>query len=360
MPSCSNDDLTEPSPSEVAPSEDSPIQGLYILNEGNMGSNRASLDYFDYTTGIFTKNIYEKANPNVVGSLGDVGNDVQIYGSKMYAVINVSNYIEVMDAKTARHIGEIRIPNCRYIVFDKGYAYVSSYAGPVSIDPNAPPGYIAKIDTTNLQIVGKEVVGYQPDEMTVTNNKLYIANSGGYRVPNYDTTVSVIDLNIFKEIKKINVAINLWRVRKDKNNKLWVTSRGDYTPQNPPKIYLLNPDTDTVEKELNVPVSDMDFIDNKMYYYGYAWTSQGATSSYGIIDIDTQEVISNQFIKNGAEANITIPYAIKINPVNGDIFVADAKDYVSPGKLFCFDKNGNLKWNATTGDIPGHMTFLWK
>jgi DNA-binding beta-propeller fold protein YncE len=264
-----------------------------------------------------------------------------------------------MDPKTAVHIGSFQILNCRYITFDKGFAYVSSYAGPVSIDPNAPPGYVAKVDTATLRIVAKEIVGYQPDEMVVANNKLYVANSGGYRSPDYDTTVSVIDLNTFKEIKKIHVAINLWKIRKDKNNKIWVTSRGDYKQQ-PPRTFIINPDTDTVEKEVNAVVSDMSFIDNKMYYYGYAWTSQGATSSYGVIDVDTQEIISKQFIKNGAEKNIAIPYGITINPVNGDIFIADATNYVTSGKLFCFDKNGYLKWTTYTGDIPGHFTFLWK
>ena len=30
----------------------------FLLNEGNMGSNKSTLDYFDYQTGIYTKNIY--------------------------------------------------------------------------------------------------------------------------------------------------------------------------------------------------------------------------------------------------------------------------------------------------------------
>ena len=28
------------------------IKGFFLLNEGNMGSNKASLDYYDYETGI--------------------------------------------------------------------------------------------------------------------------------------------------------------------------------------------------------------------------------------------------------------------------------------------------------------------
>ena len=42
------------------------IKGFFLLNEGNMGSNKASLDYYDYETGIYHVNIYAERNPGVV------------------------------------------------------------------------------------------------------------------------------------------------------------------------------------------------------------------------------------------------------------------------------------------------------
>lgn len=149
------------------------IKGFFLLNEGNMGNNKATLDYFDYETGVYTKNIYAERNPGVVKELGDVGNDLQIYGSRLYAVINCSNFVEVMDVNTAKHIGVFSIPNCRYIAFKGKYAYVSSYAGPVvESDPNYRLGYIAKVDTATLEIIGTCDVGYQPEEMVVAGDKL--------------------------------------------------------------------------------------------------------------------------------------------------------------------------------------------
>ncbi len=44
------------------------IKGFFLLNEGNMGNNKATLDYFDYETGVYTKNIYAERNPGVVKS----------------------------------------------------------------------------------------------------------------------------------------------------------------------------------------------------------------------------------------------------------------------------------------------------
>ena len=84
---------------------------------------KATLDFFDYTTGTYHRNIYAEANPNVIKELGDVGNDIKIYGSKMYAVINVSNIIEVLDAKTTKRIKTIPLQNCRYVTFKDGKVY---------------------------------------------------------------------------------------------------------------------------------------------------------------------------------------------------------------------------------------------
>lgn len=342
--------------SGVQEPENSSIKGLYVLNEGNMGSNKASLDFFDYTTGVFTKNYYNAQNPTVVNSLGDVGNDVKVYRDKAYAVINLSNYVEVMDAQTAKHIGEIPVTNCRYINFHKDYAYITSYGGAVGVSQD---GYVVKVDTRTLEIVGKVFVGKQPDELEVVGDKLYVANSGGYSWPNYDNTVSVIDLNTFTEIKKITVAINLNKIKKDDTGKLWVTSRGNYSDV-PPKIFVIDSETDQVIKELDAPVTDFSIVENRLYYYSYVYSSYGNTSGYGILNTDTFETISDNFITDGTDSEIVIPYAIIVNPESGDVFVGDAKDYVSSGELFCYTKYGKLKWRVSTGDIPGHLAFLYK
>ena len=151
---------------------DSPVAGFYLLNEGNMGSNKCTLDFYDYSTGVYWRNIYAEMNPGVVKELGDVGNDIKVYGSKVYAVINCSHKVEVLDALTGIRIGQIDIPNCRYIQFHNGKAYVSSYVGPVQINPKAPKGMVYEIDTESLAVTRTVTVGYQPEEMAIIDGYL--------------------------------------------------------------------------------------------------------------------------------------------------------------------------------------------
>lgn len=340
------------------PTELKEVSGFYLLNEGNMGMNRARIDYFDYSTGIYHSNIFANRNPNIVKELGDVGNDIKIYGSKLYAVINCSNFIEVMDVKTAKHIARISVPNCRYMAFHEGKAYVSSYAGKVEINPNAEIGFVAEIDTTTLQLTRKAVVGYQPEEMVIHGEKLYVANSGGYRVPNYDCTVSVVDLNTFKEIKKIDVGINLHRMQKDKNGDIYVSSRGDYY-NIPPNLYVVDTKTDKVKQKLDIPVGGMCMSGDALYYYSVSFsylTGQNEVT-YGILDTRTKEIESDNIITDGTDKQIVIPYGLAVNPETKEIFITDAQNYVVSGYLYCFTPEGKFKWRIMTGNIPAHIVF---
>lgn len=331
------------------------IRGFFVLNEGNMGSNKASLDYFDYETGKYTKNIFPERNPGVVRELGDVGNDLQIHGDRLYAVINCSHFVEVMDVRTARHIGVVSIPNCRYIVFKDGYAYVSSYAGPVQVDPASRLGYVAKVDLATLQVVDECTVGYQPEEMVIAGDKLYVANSGGYRVPDYDRTVSVVDLGSFTEVKKIDIAPNLHRMELDQWGQIWVSSRGDRKSV-PSRLYVIDSSADEVTRSLDLPVGNITRHGDRLYV-GYMEDKNPGSASYAVVDVKTREVVERNFIRDGTQSNIAQPYGVAVNPATGAIIVTDAKDYVTPGRLHCYTPDGHLDWSATTGDIPAHIAF---
>ena len=333
------------------------VLGFYLLNEGNMGSNKATLDYYDFSTAIYTRNIYSYMNPSVPLSLGDVGNDLQIYGNRMYAVINVSNKVEVMTADSAIRIGQIDIPNCRYICFDGRYGYVTSYAGPVQVSKeHAQIGYVARFDTATLEITDTCYVGYQPDGMAVANGKLYVANSGGYMVPDYEHTLSVIDLSTFREEKRIDVAINLQYVKKDPYGFLWVSSRGDYYDEHS-RIYCVDPGSDMVINDIDMPVSNFTIAGDSLYFFGEAfnWETLENEMTYGIIDVKTREVVTENFIADSL--SLQKPYGIAVHPETRDIYITDAKDYVTPGQLYCLSKEGKLKWEVRTGDIPGHVAF---
>ena len=345
------------------------IIGMYLLNEGNMGSNKSSLDYLDLSdsTAHYYRNIYSQRNPSTVMSLGDVGNDCQIYGSRLWLVIHCSNKVEVARADSAIRIGKVNIPNCRYVTFNDRYAYVSSYVGTVYASSNSPLGSVYKVDTLTLQKVDSCSVGYQPEEMAIIGNQLYVANSGGYQGmtgQGYESTVSVIDMATMQETSKVEVAPNLHHLKADKYNQLWVTARGDYMTE-ASSIWWLAPDENGQMKvggHIDQAVSDLCIVGDSLYFYGSQWSevSMSNTITYGIINVKTHQVVSTSLSSAPEISKIRMPYGIIVNPVHRDFYLMDAKNYVSSGELLHFLPDGTFDWKVSTGDIPAHAAFLFK
>ena len=311
--------------------------GLYVLCEGNMGSNKARLDYVNLENGTYYSNWYGAQNPKQLKELGDVGNDLQQYGHRLYAVINCSHKVEVMDLQ-ARHIGKIDIPNCRYMAFKGDKMYVSAYVGSIS-DPDLL-GSVYEVDTATLSITCEVKVGHQPDELLVMDNTLYVCNSGGYLMNRYDSTVSVIDLSTFTQTQQIVAGLNPTRLRLDAQKRLWVCCQGNYNDIEPEIVVLQG---NQVIKRIATPCANISI--------------QGATAY--VIHGD----------ENKLRAFSTIDFAEQTCPINIEhfehpygllatsdaLFITDAKNYVSSGVLHCFAYDGHERWTAKTGDIPGHL-----
>ncbi len=347
------------------------IVGMYLLNEGNMGSNRATLDYLDLSgndpTVHYLRNIYASRNPTTVMMLGDVGNDIQIYGSRLWLVINCSNKVEVARADDAVRIGKVDIPNCRYVTFKGRYAYVSSYVGTQYASSSSPLGSVYQVDTLTLQKTDSVSVGYQPEEMAILGDRLYVANSGGYQGmtgQGYESTVSVVDLTTMRETDRIEVAPNLHHLKADRHGQLWVTSRGNYMNL-ASSIYWLERGADGKMRlggTIDQPVSDLCIVGDSLYFYGSQWNEVTKKNSitYGIINVATHQVVSTCLSDAPEMGKIRMPYGIIVNPHERDFYLMDAKNYTSSGELFHFLADGTFDWKVTTGDIPAHAVFLRK
>ena len=312
--------------------------GLYVLCEGNMGSNKARLDYMNLETGDYYSNWYGAQNPTQLKELGDVGNDVQQYRNRLYAVINCSHKVEVMDLQ-ARHIGKIDLPNCRYMAFKGSKMYVSAYVRSVA-DPEML-GSVFEIDTATLTVTREVKVGHQPDELVVIGDRLYVANSGGYLFGRYDTTLSVIDLASFTEMEKITVGINPTRLRADDKNRLWVCCQGNYMDTDPELVVLEN---EQVIQRIPTPCMNLSIFGDKVYVI------DGDDKTLKVVSMNDFQLSTFKFQVSNSFEN---PYGLLAT--EDALYIADAKNYVSSGQLYCFGYDGKERWSTRTGDIPGHL-----
>ena len=326
---------------KVEPDKGTPNANIYVLNQGGIGKNNSTLTFYDYATQSLFADQFFAANGN---KLGDTGNDAVISGSKMYIAVNYSNIVTVVNAKSAKFIKQITLNQPRSIAYYKVNVFVTSYSNTVSV-----------IDTATLTITKTINVGRSPEQMVVSNGKLYVTNSGGLDFPNlpFDKTVSVIDLTTLTETKKITVIDNPVTITADNNGNVYVLSLGNYG-NIAGGMTVINNNTDVVKTSTNpslyynVPMA----INGDFLYY------PTGDKKIAVYNVKTQTVTSANFITDGT--TISEPYAITTDAKTGEIFIADAKDYSSNGTVYVFDKNGKKEYSITAGINPGKIILIDK
>lgn len=327
-----------------------PTKGVYVLSEGNYSANNGKLAYRDAASGAVSGDFFVQQNPSQSAGLGDVANDILIYGSKMYIVVNVSNNVTVLDAKTGTFISRIPIVSLtggrqpRYAASTKGKLYVTAYDGTVSV-----------IDTTSLTVNQVINVGPNPEGILVYNNKLFVANSGGFNtVP--DSTVSVIDLNTSTEIARLVVGVNPQQLAVNSAGDIYVTTYGNYTTI-PASVTIINGNNNTVKQQLGSGYQfDHVRIYNDIAYFYNNYASTGTrVKTY---DTHTGAVVRNEFITDGT--SVTVVYGVDFDEDNGDVYICDAGNFSDPGKVTCFSSEGIRKFSFSVapGINPKKTVFL--
>ncbi|RYZ99202.1 MAG: YncE family protein [Sphingobacteriaceae bacterium] len=314
---------------------------VLVLSQGNIGKNNSLISSYNFTS----KNLVTDAFGAVNGrNIGDTGNDIKQYGSKIYIVVNYSSTVEVISAKSLKSLKQLpfvdgatpRQP--RSVAFYKNKAYVSSYDNTVAV-----------IDTATLTIDKYIAVGRDPEQLAVANGKLYVANSGGLDYPAVDNTVSVIDLNTGAVIKTITVGANPYGVAVDKSGDVYVSAYGVYL-ESTPTLTIINSADDTVKETQDFDGSSFTISGDFAYYLFY-------DGSVKVYDLNTEAVVKENFITDGTV--ITAGYGLAVKST-GELFVTDAKDYASKGELFVFNSAGKKEYSLQTGITPSAVLFVNK
>ncbi len=316
--------------------------GLFVLGQGKFQGNNANITYFDYANGFASNYFFEDKNNR---GLGDTGQDMIRYGSKIYIAMYGSNVIEVINSTTGISIDTIKVIAPRYMTTGNGKIYVTLYGGKV-----------AQIDTISMNTEKTVNVGPNPEGIALYNNKLYVANSGGLQTVK-DSTISVIDIATFTETKKIKVNLNPASVKVDSYGDIYVKSNGNYGNIQG-KFQRINTQTEAVT-DINITVQGFDIVGDYAYIYNFEYDAswQVANKKLKIYDVKNEVIVTDNF--TGTYVIEKTPYIIAADPITNDVFLG-VTDYVNNGKMYCFDKDGKYKYSFTTGINPAKVVFVTK
>lgn len=326
-----------------------PAKGIYVLSEGGFGANNSKLAYRSVVSGVVAGDFFLQQNPGQTGGLGDLGNDMILYGSKLYIVMNGSSNVTVLNAASGTYITKIPFVNGtsdkspRYAVGAKGKVFVTAYDNSVSV-----------IDTTTLAITNTITVGSNPEGIATTGNYLYVANSGGLNYPAVDSTVSVIDLTTLTEIKKITVGKSPNKIAVNSAGNVYVSCFGIFGSVDP-SVAVISSTSNTLSSILpaGFQYTHVRIYEDVAYFY-----NTYGDPKVGVYNTLTGILARDNFITDGT--SITSTYGVNIDEQNGDVYISDAKDYVSSGEVTCFDKTGRRKFSFSVapGVNPNTVLFV--
>jgi len=337
--SCSDDD-NEP---------DFPLgaydNGLLILNQGNFGGGNSSISYLSMDLIDFQLNAYGAVNPNI--PLGDTGQDIGFYQDKAFVVMNFSETIQVLNRYTLAHIATIStgLKNPRYITSSNGKGFVTNWGDPTDVTDD----YVAVLDLSNYTITTSISVVEGPERILEENGKIYVAHLGGY---GYGNSISIINASN-NTVSGIIAVGDLPNAMFTENNILYVLGGGKASWTNDETLGTLT----KIDLSNNAILGTFNFSDGEhpsnlvkesgqMYY-----TIDGAIYTASITA--TALPSSSIFSTNPQGVYGVCSFAVK----EDKIYVGDALDFNSNGKIYIYSLTGTVLHEQTVGIIPAGFHF---
>ncbi len=300
--------------------------------EGNFGWGNASLSVYNPVSKNISNDVYQTVNSL---PLGDVCQSMTDINGRLYVVVNNSGKIQVLDTATYANITTISgLTSPRFICKGLGnVAYVSDlYANQIAI-----------VDLTSHTVTGSISVNNWTEEMLFKNNTLWVT------CPDTNWIIR-IDVTSQTPIDTLVMSKGVSSLVEDKNGFVWALSTGGIqqelaqlarfngTTGQLIQSFVFNSLTDNpTNLRLDTSGEFIYFLNNGVYKMSTSATQLPQTPS--IVQVTTA------------------PYGLGIDPTSGDIYVADALDYVQSGNVYRYNASFELIDQFSVGIIPQSFWF---
>ena len=320
--------------------------GLFICNEGNFQYGNATLSYYDPETMTVQNEIFYRANAM---KLGDVCQSMIIRDGIGWVVVNNSHVVFAIDINTFKEVGRItNLTSPRYIHFvNDEKAYITQIWDNRIFIVN-PKRYEI---TGYIEVPGMEMESGSTEQMVQYGKYLYV------NCWSYQNRILRIDTETDQIVDELVVGIQPTSLVMDCNNKLWTVTDGGYEGSpyghEAPSLYRINIDDGKfeIEKQFRFSFGDrpsevqLNGTKDKIY-----WLNDDVWE----MDVTADMVPVRPFLPY----NGTLYYGLTVCPRTGDVYIADAIDYVQQGMVYRYSKDRELIDSFYVGIIPG--AFCWK
>lgn len=318
--------------------------GLFICNEGNFQYSNGTLSYYDPATGRVQNEVFFRANGF---RLGDVVQSMTINNGLGWIVVNNSHVVFAIDPTTFKEAGRMEnFTSPRYIHFVSGSkAYVSQLWD----------NRIFIVDPRRYEITGYITVPGMTMESGSTEQMVQYGQYVFCNCWSYQNKIIKIDTETDRVVDELIVGIQPASIVLDRFDKLWVLTDGGYSGSpygsETPSLFRIDAGTFRIEK--------------KFQFYSTSTPSElqlnGTRDRLYWVDNDIwdMDVTATSLPRSPLlQSRGTKYYGLTVNPVSGEIYVADAIDYQQQGLIYRYSAAGELIDKFYVGVTPG--AFCWK
>lgn len=308
-----------------------PGRGLFITCEGNFTSDNATLCFYDTAARSVDNEVFLRANGM---KLGDVAQSMTIRGKKAYVVVNNSGVIYVLDTDTFRVTGLIQgVVSPRNIHFTNDTtAYVTDLYDP----------HITVVDTRNNRIRSR----ISTNNHKSTEQLVQLGDEVFVNCWSYDRKILVFDARHDRLIDSVEVGWQPTSLALDRRGKLWTLVEGDGSPA----LLRIDPASRRIEQTFALPGGMRPS----------QLTLNGARDTLYFICRDVWrmpvEAVSLPTVPFLPYAETTY-FSLGVDPVNSEVYIGDAIDYVQHGAVYRFTPRGLPVDTLRVGINPGSFCF---
>lgn len=317
--------------------------GVFVLCEGFYGADNSSLYHYNHKSKEVTTDVLNGVKVGGEGSL-------YMYNDLLFVVVCDSGIVFALDHTTGEVKGMIdNLTSPRFVAIDgtgtKGYISQMYTNKLITFDPRT----LERTGSITLEgVAGSE-------QMAVVGDKLFIASW----IEDYKITV--LDTDTDEQIKRLGVGVQPYSMVLDKNNTLWIVCDGgnEYSQlpegvtMEAPSLWKLNTKTLAAQKV-------HEFAQGS--YFRSRLTIDGKGENIYFISDERCWVIDVATGKLPTESFISIEgcglLGIGVDPVSGEIYVADTKNDYSNGEVFRYSPEGELIDTFEVGILPSSFAFF--
>lgn len=309
--------------------------GVFIINEGNFGTDNSSISFYDREKDSVSQNIFKLVNER---PLGNTTQSMFIADSLAYVVVNASNKLEVVNYADFASRGSIEegLVNPRYFTVVNGKGYITNWG---TFDGTVP-AFIAVIDLNTLMIETTIEIGNGLEAIMPIGEKLFFTN-------NFGNTLGILDTET-NEATEITLHNSPASMVEDKHGKLWIICSGNFG-ESDGKLFRVNPITNEVEDSYDLGNSASKMTINgkgdEIFYI----------SGNGIykMGIEAEVAPATPWVANESASF----YGLGYDNLQNVIYVSDDNAFQGSGTVYRYDLEGTLLNSFDVGVGPNSFVF---